>query len=231
MKIIAIDPGLSGAICVLDENNINVYDMPVRKIKKGKKEKNNFDIPKIVEIIKNNLSSDDENICVIEDVHCSVGNGSVSMFNFGRGKGILEGVSNALGMKVVLVSPQSWKKAYICLETEEIVKLREKQKIKKVDLKVIKIENKSIKDKGLKKSNKIKIKELEKEVEKIGRQIKSLAKDAARSVAAKLVKSMTSSFELKKNDGRAEAVLMAYYLRDHYELVQESEKGEENDND
>jgi len=219
MKIIAIDPGLSGAICVLDDKSINIYDMPVKKIKKGKKEKNNFDIVKIVEIIKSNIIIGEENICVIEDVHCSVGNGAVSMFNFGRGKGILEGIAYALDMRVVLISPQSWKKSYIALETKEISELREKQKFKKVGLKVLKIENKSIKDKGSKKSNEIKIKELEKEVEKIGRQIKSSAKDASRALAAKLVKKMSNSFKLKKNDGRAEAVLMAYYLRNSYELV------------
>ena len=44
MKIIGIDPGLSGAIAVLEDNKVlGIYDMPV--MADGKKVKDNWIVP------------------------------------------------------------------------------------------------------------------------------------------------------------------------------------------
>ena len=51
MKIIGIDPGLSGAIAVMhDKKVINMYDMPV--MAEGKKNKRQLNSAQLVNIIK-----------------------------------------------------------------------------------------------------------------------------------------------------------------------------------
>ena len=228
--IIAVDCGLNGAISILEGDNIEVHLNCTKIEKRNKKDKKVYDFDKILELLKK--YSNKEVLFIVERQGVRFSEGSVSSFTTGQGFGWFQGVGMGLGFSVIIVPPQLWKKHYDKLETKEIAELRSEQKIVKVKLKVIKIENKSIKDKALKKSNKIKEKELNKEVEKIGRKIKSLSKDKAREIASKIAPKIADSFKKKNSDGLAEAVLIAMFFKDnHYELVQESEKGEEDDND
>ena len=49
---------------------------------------------------------------VVEKVGAMPGQGVVSMFNFGKSAGFIEGVLAAFGIEILLVPPQKWKKAY-----------------------------------------------------------------------------------------------------------------------
>ena len=54
MKIIGIDPGLSGAIAVLENNKVlNIFDMPV--MSEGKKNKRQLNSALLVNLIKRKL--------------------------------------------------------------------------------------------------------------------------------------------------------------------------------
>ena len=54
MKIIGIDPGLSGAIAVLENNKvINIFDMPV--MSEGKKNKRQLNSALLVNLINENI--------------------------------------------------------------------------------------------------------------------------------------------------------------------------------
>jgi len=54
MRIIGIDPGLSGGIAILDDLKIfDIYDMPI--MSEGKKNKNQLNSAQLVNIIKKNL--------------------------------------------------------------------------------------------------------------------------------------------------------------------------------
>ena len=54
MKIIGIDPGLSGAIAVLENNKVlNIFDMPV--MSEGKKNKRQLNSALLVNLIKENI--------------------------------------------------------------------------------------------------------------------------------------------------------------------------------
>jgi len=54
MKIIGIDPGLSGGIAVLENNKIlNMFDMPV--MAEGKKNKRQLNSAQLVSLIKDNI--------------------------------------------------------------------------------------------------------------------------------------------------------------------------------
>ena len=48
-------------------------------------------------------------VLYMEKVHAAPGQGVVSMFTFGRGYGYILGVACAMGVPVVLVTPQKWK--------------------------------------------------------------------------------------------------------------------------
>lgn len=116
MVIIGCDPGVSGAVCVLEEKPL-IFDTPTYKTDKGKKD---YTLSEMVAILKPYEKKDVT--FVIEKIHAMPGNGSVSSFHFGRGSGLWEGIASALGFNVVYVSPQMWKKGYDGLIVERISK-------------------------------------------------------------------------------------------------------------
>ena len=59
MKIIGIDPGLSGAIAVLENNKVlNLFEMPV--MSEGKKNKRQLNSALLVNLIKENIEKNEE---------------------------------------------------------------------------------------------------------------------------------------------------------------------------
>lgn len=52
-------------------------------------------------------------IAYVEKVGAMPGNGSVSMFNFGFGCGVIHGILQARGASIRYVRPQAWKKAVL----------------------------------------------------------------------------------------------------------------------
>ena len=55
MKVIGIDPGLSGAIAVLEEKRVlGIFDMPV--MAEGKKNKRQLNSAQLVNVIKANIN-------------------------------------------------------------------------------------------------------------------------------------------------------------------------------
>jgi len=221
-----IDPGFGGAITVLDGKETTIYDMPTYKlVEKGKKTKQHYDKEAIISIFKKFIDRDVE--CGLESVSVMPGEGSVSSFSFGRGIGQLEMGIVFAGFNLISVTPQKWKKKYPNLVTPDILILKEEQKkirVKNKELalkeKNLKETNKKLKDKDQKSQNKKIIAALKKEqkenkseIEKIGRKIKSAAKTEARKEAARLCPEMSSSFDRKKDDGRAESYLIMRYLK------------------
>ena len=111
MKIIGIDPGLSGAIAVMhDKKVINMYDMPV--MAEGKKNKRQLNSSQLVNIIKENINEGEETIVVVEQVNAMPGQGVTSMFNFGQTFGALKGICAALELPIFFVRPSKWKKHF-----------------------------------------------------------------------------------------------------------------------
>ena len=100
MKVIGIDPGLSGGIAILEDKKVlGLYDMPV--MAEGKKNKRQLNSAELVNIIKNNIK-----------VNAMPGQGVTSMFNFGQTFGAIKGVCAALNLPIFFVRPSKWKKHY-----------------------------------------------------------------------------------------------------------------------
>ena len=67
MRIIGIDPGLSGGIAVLDDSKIfDIFDMPV--MSEGKKNKKQLNSAQLVNIIKKHILTNDETLVIVEQV-------------------------------------------------------------------------------------------------------------------------------------------------------------------
>ncbi len=111
MKIIGIDPGLSGAIAILQDNKvIGLFDMPV--MAEGKKNKRQLNSAQLVNIIKDNFIGKEEIVVVVEQVNAMPGQGVTSMFNFGQTFGAIKGVCAALELPIFFVRPSKWKKYF-----------------------------------------------------------------------------------------------------------------------
>lgn len=107
--IIGIDPGNTGAIAVLDINGfVEVHDMPL--MANGKKNQvNGAELSKIIRDIRNRAAGDVH--AVVEKVGAMPGQGVSSMFNFGMGYGVIQGVLAGARVSYSPVTPQKWKKA------------------------------------------------------------------------------------------------------------------------
>jgi crossover junction endodeoxyribonuclease RuvC len=151
---LGIDPGISGALAVLDENEdiVQIFDMPTLEVITGKSKKQRVNPQSIVSELK--LFKDQRIEGLIEQVNAMPNQGVTSMFSFGRSLGILEGVLAGLDIPYNLVTPTVWKK----------------------------------------------------------RMGVNSSKDGARELAMRTWSSKSELFKRKKDDGRAEAALLALYL-------------------
>jgi hypothetical protein len=111
MKIIGIDPGLSGAIALLENNKVlNIFEIPV--MSEGKKNKRQLNSAQLVKLLRDNITKNEEVSVVVEPVNAMPGQGVTSMFNFGQTFGAIKGVCAALGLPIYFVRPSKWKKPF-----------------------------------------------------------------------------------------------------------------------
>lgn len=152
--ILGIDPGLTGAIAVINpDGNIELHDCPILTI--GKKHK--YNPVAMATLLRQYQESQQVLLVGIEKVHSMPGQGVASTFCFGEGFGMWLGILAALGIRHELITPQAWKKSLM---------------------------DGQVKD-----------------------------KDASRLVALRLFPEAGSQLQLKKHHGRADALLIAEFLR------------------
>ena len=118
MIIFGIDPGISGAISILENKKvIEVFDMPT--MIDGKKNKRQVNGAQVTNIIKERLNMDRDTVVVVEHVNAMPGQGVTSMFNFGQSFGVIKGVCSALGIPIYFVRPTKWKKHFKLIKTNK----------------------------------------------------------------------------------------------------------------
>ncbi len=105
MRYVGIDPGLSGAIAVLFDDDRQPLWHPMPTVRSGKKR-----------AIDGALARDwifdpmESSLVAIEKVGAMPGQGVTSCFSFGAGWGKIQGVCDGLRLPYVMVAPQTWKK-------------------------------------------------------------------------------------------------------------------------
>ena len=118
MIIFGIDPGVSGAISILENKKvIEVFDMPT--MIDGKKNKKQVNGAQVTNIIKERLVNNKEVVIVVEHVNAMPGQGVTSMFNFGQSFGVIKGVCSALSIPIYFVRPIKWKKHFNLIKTNK----------------------------------------------------------------------------------------------------------------
>ncbi len=118
MIIFGIDPGVSGAISVLENKKIiEIFDMPT--MIDGKKNKRQINGSEVTNIIKKRLNDGKEVIVVVEQVNAMPGQGVTSMFNFGQSFGVIKGICSALSLPIYFVRPTKWKKHFNLIKTNK----------------------------------------------------------------------------------------------------------------
>ena len=117
MRIIGIDPGLSGGIAILDNLKIfDLFDMPI--MPEGKKNKNQLNSAQLVNIIKKHIVLG-KTFVIVEQVSAMPGQGVTSMFNFGQSFGVIKGICSALSIPIYFVRPAKWKKYFNLIKTNK----------------------------------------------------------------------------------------------------------------
>lgn len=115
MIYIGVDPGISGALAVLDgdTNEVEFFDTPCVTIKVGKSMKNEQNAAQIVLMLQS-VTANQEALVTIEKVQAMPGGGERSMgatsaFSFGKGFGMWLGILAALQLPFEQVHPMTWK--------------------------------------------------------------------------------------------------------------------------
>ena len=111
MRIFGIDPGIAGAIAILDDKKIvDVKDLPT--MSEGKKNKRQLNSANLSQYILSNIVDLNETVVVVEQVNAMPGQGVTSMFNFGQTFGAIKGITATLKLPIFFVRPSKWKKHF-----------------------------------------------------------------------------------------------------------------------
>jgi crossover junction endodeoxyribonuclease RuvC len=103
MRILGIDPGASGALVILENDEpIEWCRMPTVQVGSATR----VNAQALADFIDHECAH-----AYVEATHAMPGQGVVSMFNFGHSCGVVIGVLGALGIPYTMVQPQAWKKA------------------------------------------------------------------------------------------------------------------------
>jgi crossover junction endodeoxyribonuclease RuvC len=132
--IVGIDPGISGAIAVIDGDSVTFYDTPAKRVMVGAKERSDYDLEEMSRTLDALTDrtvdaaayfSTDRNgypkelHIAIELVGSMPTDGHVGAFKFGKGYGAwLMGLVSR-GLKYTQVSPLKWKRYFGLLGSDK----------------------------------------------------------------------------------------------------------------
>ena len=120
MLIIAIDPGINGAICFFEDGEVkDVIEVPT--MAEGKKNKRQVNGRQMFNELTLRIKGyNEKNInVVVEQVSAMPGQGVTSMFNFGQSFGVIKGICAALNLPIYFVRPAKWKKHFNLIKTNK----------------------------------------------------------------------------------------------------------------
>jgi crossover junction endodeoxyribonuclease RuvC len=114
--IYGIDPGLSGAVAIIDDRGkiLRLESTPVITVKKEKGTKRVYLPQQMLELLKNPINplATFGGRAALELVNAMPGQGVTSMFSMGRGVGMWEMALAAEAIPMEWVTPQTWKKEF-----------------------------------------------------------------------------------------------------------------------
>lgn len=120
-----IDPGLTGALAVLDFEtfHLHLWDTPTVSVKVGDKIRKRCDVDRFVEVFQHHPID----YCTIENVQSTPNDGHVGAFTFGKVTGITIGIAHALDIPLAQIAPAKWKMQMQVPADKKAAKLRASQ--------------------------------------------------------------------------------------------------------
>lgn len=107
---VGVDPGLSGAIAVVDGPRVRVYDIPTLLVTVGRKERRRLDDLALLAIAREVATVYEPRIVALELVGGMTGQSASASFSFGDVCGAIRMAFRAAGLRVDMVPPAVWKK-------------------------------------------------------------------------------------------------------------------------
>jgi crossover junction endodeoxyribonuclease RuvC len=126
MIVCGIDPGLSGALALLDPSTpaaVETVDVPVHVLTRGGKTKREVDVAALIRL----LASRPVDHAFVEAVASRPGQGLSSTFAFGKAYGIILGIIAARGIPLTLVPAVRWKRLLHVPKTKDGSRARASQ--------------------------------------------------------------------------------------------------------
>lgn len=111
--IIGIDPGLTGAVAVIDPDGMltGVWDAPVLKGRTGKTDFLLGTMATLIRDLTDAAAEADLSVHVaLERVGTRPGESASGAFKFGTGWGMWQGIAATLNLPLTLITPQTWQK-------------------------------------------------------------------------------------------------------------------------
>tara|TARA_B100001741_G_scaffold300733_1_gene288283 strand:- start:302 stop:796 length:495 start_codon:yes stop_codon:yes gene_type:complete len=120
MLIIAIDPGINGAICFFEDGEVkDVIEMPtMAEGKKNKRQVNGRQMFNELTLRIKEYNAKNINV-IVEQVSAMPGQGVTSMFNFGQSFGVIKGICAAMQLPIFFVRPAKWKKHFGLINSQK----------------------------------------------------------------------------------------------------------------
>ena len=120
MLIIAIDPGINGAICFFEDGEVkDVIEMPtMAEGKKNKRQVNGRQMFNELTLRIKEYNAKNINV-IVEQVSAMPGQGVTSMFNFGQSFGVIKGICAAMQLPIFFVRPAKWKKHFELINSQK----------------------------------------------------------------------------------------------------------------
>lgn len=109
MIIVGIDPGMSGAIAILDNRGLSLFDMPTFDLG-SKKKRRRIDMAKVAAFLRLHGHG---SIAYIEKAQSMPGQGVASTFGYGITYGALLAILTCLQIPYTEVHPRTWKKVML----------------------------------------------------------------------------------------------------------------------
>ena len=137
MHIIGIDPGITGAVGIIDSDGVflGVHDTPVIAVPKFTKRKarHEYNLPAMARLLEPyaNLAG---TLIIIEEAQAMPGQGAVSTWSTGYGYGVWIGLIGALGLRHERIRAAKWKRAMGLSSDKEASRLLASQLFPSADL-------------------------------------------------------------------------------------------------
>ena len=121
MITIGVDPGLSGAVAVLQDGCfVAVEDMPIVLKGRASTVKNEVSPEALLAILREKVPPVEDVAAVIERVSSRPGEGVASSFSLGDSFGVARAVMAVARVRVCYVTPAAWKKQFKLTSDKEL---------------------------------------------------------------------------------------------------------------